>query len=101
MQERAASKFRAPPETPQHPFALKGRQPVPNRWEAAVLKVHCSGKSGKDFRVFDAAASEGGCAWSSAALLILQRKTQTAIFSVALATYLPRRLSRESVGSAN
>src|SRR2546429_568921 len=36
----AASEFRAPPETPQHPFALEGRRPIPNFLEVrAALKV--------------------------------------------------------------
>lgn len=64
----AASKFRAPPETPQHPFALKGRQPVANRWEVAVLTVHFSGKPGKGFSALDAQANEGRRGRSSAAL---------------------------------
>lgn len=54
----AASKFRAPPETPQHPFALKGRQPVPDHWEVAVLKVLVSGTIGKGFSAVGAIANE-------------------------------------------
>ena len=64
----AASKFRAPPETPQHPFALKGRQPVFNRWEVAVLKVHFNGKPGKGFSALEAVANRGNCSPSPARL---------------------------------
>ena len=58
----AASKFRAPPETPQHPFALRGRQPVFITWEVAVLlRAHWSGS-------LDPVANEDGCPSSSASL---------------------------------
>ena len=51
--------FRAPPETPQHPYALKGRRPISDFLEVrAVLKVPWSSRPAKQSRVLDALANE-------------------------------------------